>query len=118
MNSGRYFRLPGGSRVLHCCLTLGFATVASSLSWNKPIMNMFSSKAPAVNVQPILIQKDVPNWDDLKINVMSTIAGDKLSSEENLRSMGDGLPHTDSKLRRFGTTDAPRVLYYRDTAAW
>jgi glutathione S-transferase len=28
------------------------------------------------------------------------------------------LPHTDAKLRLFGTTGEPRVLYYRDTAAW
>eukprot|EP01035_Chromulina_nebulosa_P050513 gene50513-68695_t len=35
-----------------------------------------------------------------------------------LRSIGEGLPHTDAKIRLFGTKGEPRVTLYRDTAAW
>ncbi|CAN0530534.1 unnamed protein product, partial [Scytosiphon promiscuus] len=31
---------------------------------------------------------------------------------------GAGPPHTDAKLRLFGSTGEPRVIFYRDTAAW
>lgn len=31
---------------------------------------------------------------------------------------GAGPPHTDAKLRLFGTEGEPRVVFYRDTAAW
>lgn len=41
-----------------------------------------------------------------------------MEAEIELREAGAGTPHTDAKRRLFGTTDEPRVLYYRDTAAW
>lgn len=60
----------------------------------------------------------VPTWQALQEKVLSTPAGVFIKEQESLRNQGAGLPHTDAKLRLFGTTDEPRVTFYRDTAAW
>ena len=40
------------------------------------------------------------------------------SGTGRLWDVGAGPPHTDAKLRLFGSSGEPRVIFYRDTAAW
>ena len=61
---------------------------------------------------------NIPDWDVLRDKVLTTPTGQFLFEQEQLRAVGEGLPHTDAKLRLFGTTAEPRVTLYRDTAAW
>ena len=58
------------------------------------------------------------SWDYLKSAVLETKTGAFLKEQELLRSTGEGLPHTDAKVRLFGTKAEPRVTLFRDTAAW
>ena len=60
----------------------------------------------------------LPSWDQLKQQVITTKKGSEMIIEENLREGGGGPPHTDAKLRLFGTNTEPRVTLYRDSAAW
>jgi len=59
-----------------------------------------------------------PTWDSLKSDVLQSETGIQWTEELDKRKAGDGMPHTDAKVRLFGTTDEPRVTFYRDTAAW
>ena len=49
---------------------------------------------------------------------MHTQFGTHWIEQQALREKGEGSPHTDCKIRLFGTTKEPRITYYRDTAAW
>ena len=60
----------------------------------------------------------ISSWESLKSAVLESKTGTFLREQEMLRSIGEGLPHTDAKVRRFGTKEEPRVTLYRDTAAW
>ena len=83
------------------------------------IKNMFSNMNDnKKDISPILDSNSLPQWEDLSSTVMATEIGIKLKDEENLRLIGEGLPHTDAKVRLFGSKGEPRVTYYRDTAAW
>lgn len=57
-------------------------------------------------------------WDEIQSKSLSTEQGAFMRAEEELRENGEGLPHTDAKIRLFGTDKEPRVTYFRDTAAW
>ena len=67
---------------------------------------------------PIISSASIPTWDDISSRARSTDTGKRMEADSALREKGDGTPHTDAKRRMFGTTEEPRVLYYRDTAAW
>lgn len=88
--------------------------------WNMNL-NIFggaksTSTAPST---PIMVKgSSLPSWEDLSSRARSTETGKRMESELALREQGAGIPHTDAKTRLFGTTGEPRVLYYRDTAAW
>jgi len=64
------------------------------------------------------IQSNMPSWDELKVALHTTRTGAALQSDRELNAIGEGPPHTDALLRLFGTTQEPRVTYYRDAAAW
>ena len=64
------------------------------------------------------INTAVSSWESLRSSVASTATGIFLFEQEELRSKGEGFPHTDASIRLFGSTEEPRVVYYRDTAAW
>jgi len=57
-------------------------------------------------------------YEDLKKISEETQVGLNILKELELREVGEGTPHTDCKLRLFGTSEEPRVVFYRDTAAW
>eukprot|EP00638_Chattonella_subsalsa_P003529 CAMPEP_0117752790 /NCGR_PEP_ID=MMETSP0947-20121206/11834_1 /TAXON_ID=44440 /ORGANISM="Chattonella subsalsa, Strain CCMP2191" /LENGTH=457 /DNA_ID=CAMNT_0005571537 /DNA_START=149 /DNA_END=1522 /DNA_ORIENTATION=+ len=59
-----------------------------------------------------------PSWNDLQRIVEETSAGADLKEQIALRETGSGLPNTDCKVRLFGTNSEPRVVLFRDTAAW
>lgn len=59
-----------------------------------------------------------PSWLDLRSEALATPTGLKIEENKALWEIGDGPPHTDAKLRLFGSTGEPRVIFYRDTAAW
>lgn len=58
------------------------------------------------------------SWEGLMEAVGNTATGVKITEQERLRAKGEGLPHTDATLRLFGSTEEPRVTFFRDTAAW
>jgi glutathione S-transferase len=95
-------------------LLLGMNKVRG-LAWGG-IKNLF--KQSSSNSMSTLVSRDIPSWDALQEQVLATPTGELMKSEENLRERGDGPPHTDAKIRLFGSTGEPRVTYYRDTAAW
>ncbi|CAN0020194.1 unnamed protein product [Scytosiphon promiscuus] len=59
-----------------------------------------------------------PSWSDLRLKAVGTLAGTTMEQNKRLWEAGAGPPHTDAKLRLFGSSDEPRVIFYRDTAAW
>mmetsp|Transcript_32567 Transcript_32567/g.46971 ORF Transcript_32567/g.46971 Transcript_32567/m.46971 type:complete len:487 (+) Transcript_32567:45-1505(+) len=61
---------------------------------------------------------DFSSWDSLKASAISSPTGQFLQEQEELRAQGAGLPHTDAKIRLFGSTGEPRITYFRDSAAW
>jgi glutathione S-transferase len=71
--------------------------------------------SPAI---PIIQSQLLPSWGELSTLSKNTATGAYIATEENLRELGEGSPHTDAKLRLFGTKGEPRVTYFRDTAAW
>mmetsp|Transcript_10749 Transcript_10749/g.18090 ORF Transcript_10749/g.18090 Transcript_10749/m.18090 type:complete len:420 (+) Transcript_10749:34-1293(+) len=96
-----------------------FLEAIYALNWGKQISNAFRkpsmlSSTPAVKT----IKNSLPSWEELKVMSLSTATGTKLKDARNLNAMGSGPPHTDAEVRLFGTTGEPRVVYYRDTAAW
>ena len=74
-----------------------------------------SSPAPS---PPIIKGSSLPSWEDLSSRSHATDTGKRIQSDLALREQGAGSPDRDAKLRLFGTTGEPRVLFYRDTAAW
>jgi len=75
---------------------------------------MKQSSSPSSIVDPT----SIPTWEQLKSISAGTTYGKQLLEEESLRERGAGPPHTDAKIRLFGTTAEPRITLYRDTAAW
>ncbi|CAN0217644.1 unnamed protein product [Ectocarpus sp. 12 AP-2014] len=59
-----------------------------------------------------------PSWSSLRGEAIATPTGAGIEENKRLWDAGAGPPHTDAKLRLFGTTGEPRVVLYRDTAAW
>jgi len=64
----------------------------------------------------ILNTDSIPTWEQLTSQLMSYDRPKFLKEQERLRAIGEGLPHTDAKIRLFGTSGEPRVILYRDTA--
>jgi glutathione S-transferase len=97
----------------------------SAVSLNRPssfMKNIFggaraASSGGAVE-QIVKPAANLPTWDELAARARTTSTGSRMEEELALRERGDGPPHTDAKRRMFGTTAEPRVVYYRDTAAW
>lgn len=92
-----------------------------SLVWNSFLQNMKMMSSNNNNIKSTIKTIDnsmLPNWDILKSSVYSTNTGIKLQSELELREKGEGLPHTNAKIRLFNTKEEPRVTYFRDSAAW
>ena len=80
------------------------------------------------SVMPIL-KSDDSQWNSLLDKAKDTAFGKSVMEQEELRSVGLGLPHTDNKFRLFLDNDNPvpidllkreksniRVKFYRDTA--
>lgn len=61
---------------------------------------------------------NIPTWEQLSERSKQTDKVKSLLEEARLREIGAGAAHTDAKLRLFGSTGKPRVILYRDTAAW
>eukprot|EP00904_Undaria_pinnatifida_P006533 jgi/Undpi1/3009/HiC_scaffold_14.g06386.m1 len=68
--------------------------------------------------RPLFGDSPDPSWPSLRSEVVATPTGERLEENKRLWEAGAGPPHTDAKLRLFGTTGEPRVIFYRDTAAW
>ena len=60
----------------------------------------------------------LPTWEYLQNLANETTYGQFYHQQLALREKGEGLPHTDAKIRLFGSTEEPRVTLFRDTAAW
>ncbi|CAM9332650.1 unnamed protein product [Ascophyllum nodosum] len=58
------------------------------------------------------------SWSDLRREAIVTPTGNAIEENKRLWDVGAGPPHTDAKLRLFGSSGEPRVIFYRDTAAW
>ena len=90
---------------------------------SKPSSSSSSSSSPSSGVQTSIITSSnvassLPTWDTLTTQAMNTEFGVSWTEQQTLREKGAGTPHTDCKLRLFGTTGEPRITYYRDSAAW
>ncbi|CAM9197623.1 unnamed protein product [Hapterophycus canaliculatus] len=59
-----------------------------------------------------------PSWSYLRSEALATPTGANMELNKRLWGEGSGPPHTDAKLRLFGSSSEPRVVFYRDTAAW
>jgi glutathione S-transferase len=62
--------------------------------------------------------RHIPSWETLKEQMQASPTVRQLQEQKALREAGDGLPHTDAKVRLFGTTEEPRVTFFRESAAW
>jgi glutathione S-transferase len=71
-----------------------------------------------MSAEPILNDGTLPSWEALSTRAKGTATGSRMERDDEERSRGAGSPHTDALVRLFGTTDEPRVVYYRDKAAW
>lgn len=86
---------------------------------NKGLFGLFSPKSPVSgSMSSILDSSSVPPLADLQETAKLTSYGSFLEEQAELRKRGEGLAHTDAKLRLFGTTEEPHITFYRDTAAW
>ena len=77
-----------------------------------------SSSPTAVLPDFTPLGSSVPTWDGLGDKLDTTPTAQRLAQEAEARQLGHGPPHTDAKLRLFGTTAEPRVTLYRDQAGW
>ena len=101
--------------------TIAFIILANislrAMSWFPNIIAKTTSSSMGP-VRPILQTSTPISWDALDDISQMNPTSAKLNEEARLRNLGEGPPHTDSKIRLFGTTEEPRVTYYRDSAAW
>ena len=89
-------------------------TLAIGMSWFPNLVSKTGSSGPIRSI----LKTSAPSWDALdEISQMNPTSA-KLIEDLRLRERGDGSPHTDAKIRLFGTSGEPRITYYRDTAAW
>ena len=65
-----------------------------------------------------IISSAIPTWPELSSKAYETPYGRDWLLQETLRASGEGTPHTNAKLRLFGSNSEPRITFYRDTAAW
>nr|WEU39141.1 glutathione S-transferase [Saccharina japonica] len=68
--------------------------------------------------RPLFGDSPDPSWPTLRSEAIATPTGESMEENKRLWEEGAGPPHTDAKLRLFGSTGEPRVIFYRDTAAW
>ncbi|CAM9243938.1 unnamed protein product [Laminaria digitata] len=68
--------------------------------------------------RPLFGDSPDPSWPTLRSEAIATPTGESMEENKRLWEGGAGPPHTDAKLRLFGSTGEPRVIFYRDTAAW
>eukprot|EP01038_Epipyxis_sp_PR26KG_P004714 gene4714-6617_t len=95
----------------------------------------FQNKQPTAMSNPILNINNAPDWENLLNEAKTTNFGRFIVDQEELRSLGQGLPHTNAKYRLFSNGDDSvktpvttevfenekqkiRVKFYRDTAGW
>ena len=82
-----------------------------------------SAARPRVSMRfppaPILTDRAL-SWNSLEERVLSSLTGQRLQQEGDLRAAGQGPAHTDAKLRLFDAADESdiEVTFYRDSAAW
>lgn len=55
----------------------------------------------------------IPSWNDLNDAISRTERGRYLQEQRNLREIGLGNPHPEAKKRSFGSTEEPRVVFYK-----
>lgn len=104
-----------------CCLaqySLGFTTSAPgtlrSLSFGRtaPTADTFLAMSTAEAAT-------LPSWSDLQQKVSSTVVGNALDEEVELRKSGKGSAHVQNTLRLFDSKDPnPPITLYRDHAGW
>lgn len=99
-------------------ISLQFFSLLAAFSFNPSNIFKMFQQGKVSQQSPFLKASAVSTWEQLNSIVLDTPVGRHMKDQEELRAVGDGLPHTDAKLRLFGTTGEPRVVYYRDTAAW
>eukprot|EP01041_Mallomonas_annulata_P008588 gene8588-17717_t len=95
---------------------------SNSLAW-KPFINNIIRAATKTTGQMTMRSRVVseiglPTWESLTTSASTTITGLKIIEQDQLRTTGGGAPHTDAKIRLFGSSEEPRLTFYRDTAGW
>ena len=65
----------------------------------------------------VMIQSPLP-VQLLKDMSTATLTGRSIVANRKLNDLGLGPPQTNAKLRLFGKYNVPRVVYFRDSAAW
>jgi glutathione S-transferase len=62
----------------------------------------------------------LPSWNKIKDILDETSQAKFMNEQIALREQGQGLPHPDAKIRLFDSepNTKPRVVFFRDTAAW
>lgn len=92
--------------------------VHSFNNWFRQPPSLFGPNKANIQMVQHFDDTSLPSWEELDRLVKQTTRGKFMQEQESLREEGEGLPHTDAKIRRFGTTGEPRVTLYRDSAAW
>ena len=103
---------------LHKGKTFKLKSMLSAFSFYFLVVFIFCEHNTVVQMSLITQALQSKPWEDFRTDVFATRTGAYLKEQEQLRAVGEGLPHTDAKIQLFGTKDEPRVTYYRDTAAW
>ncbi|KAG7373028.1 glutathione S-transferase [Nitzschia inconspicua] len=97
--------------------------VPSSLIFpsNRPSPSRFRSgscrdmaSSPATTEPPATI----PSWKDIYNTIGQTAVGKALNDDADQRSNGYGAAHVHNKLRKFASTNDPKIILYRDHAGW
>lgn len=101
-------------------LVLFCVSRSTALSWFSNQFYKIGGKSFSDSrVMKTLILHDIVRpWDSLLTEAKGSSQGLKIDEEDMSRANGGGLPHTDAKLRLFGSLNAPRLTFFRDSAAW
>lgn len=91
--------------------------IIESFAWTERFWKVFAPK-PSQLAMSILDSRGVPNLQQLQDRCHETAYARDWVTQEQLRSVGEGDPHTDAKIRLFGETAQPDIMFYRDAAAW
>ena len=100
-------------------LSAGLNNFFNKLSMSKPSASSTSGTGVSSSfITSSNVASSLPTWEALRKQALSTEFGAYWTEQQTLREKGEGSPHTDCKIRLFGSAEEPRITYYRDNAAW